>query len=758
MNLSWKKVGLKRKVLIFSAVVATVPFVLSSLYWYTTAESAAQKNAQQNLISVTKQASSLVDEYLKTTLLGFLSHSQGAAILSGKTDLITEDLKNLLLQDPDITTLTYVDQKGQELVKVDQKSDDLSGTLKNVADSDAFKLASFRYGKEYISPVTFTDNQPFVTIAVPIVYPQNAQSLITFTSEGTSGRSANDIYGVLVGTVNLTALANDIKALKIGSSGYLYIIGTQGTIIAHSQDIPSLSSQRLISDTIIHDLITTPSLKQASSNLETKQKVVNQIPVITTATEDARSGWIIFAEEPIADITADISHIQLQVLILFLLPLTAVIMLSFLFSLTLTTPIKKLVEGTDEIGKGNFDHPINITTGDELQLLAESFEKMKMNIKTDRESILESRHLISAERNKLAVILSGITDAVIAVDLKGKIILFNSHAEQLTGYKSNEVLNIPIGAIIHLFDKDEELISEQFCPTNTNGFEGVVVNKTDLRLVTKSGLSVLVNLLAAQIKEGQDVNLGCILTIHDVTKEKQLEEMKLDFVAMAAHELRTPLTSLRGYTFILMRDYKQKFDERESQIINRLNISTQRLAALVENLLSVTKIERSRLTISKESIDWVENVREVVTEIQDQAADKNIVITINVPEKAHPQVKVDRLRINEVLTNLMANAINYTPKSGQIVISFNWNNSEVITNIADTGEGIPTEALPHLFTKFFRVNGKLEQGSKGTGLGLYISKSIIEMHNGKIWASSPGLGKGSTFSFSLPLSTITNPD
>lgn len=132
-----------------------------------------------------------------------------------------------------------------------------------------------------------------------------------------------------------------------------------------------------------------------------------------------------------------------------------------------------------------------------------------------------------------------------------------------------------------------------------------------------------------------------------------------------------------------------------------------------------------------------------------QADQKNIDVTLSVKEKL-PKIIVDRFRISEVLSNLLANAVTYSKPGSKIEVSALFKGVQLVTSIKDTGEGIPESAIPHLFTKFFRVSGALEQGSKGTGLGLYISKAIVEMHSGKIWVKSK-LGVGSTFSFSLPL-------
>jgi PAS domain S-box-containing protein len=388
-----------------------------------------------------------------------------------------------------------------------------------------------------------------------------------------------------------------------------------------------------------------------------------------------------------------------------------------------------------------------------LEISSGELEEINRQLKSEHEIIekeVEKRtQELSAERNKLSLILSGILDCVIAVDRQKKIILFNKAAENLSGYTAEEVFGKPLEEIIKFFDNTTEIMSNIYCPIRSDNFEGIIYDKKGLKMLGAKNKTAYVNLLAGQITEGKDVNLGSILTLHDISGEKELDEMKLDFVSMAAHELRTPLTSIKGYIYIFIRDFESILRPDQLKILTRIGVSTQRLASLVENLLNVTRIERGKVTLNLQPVDWIKNIEEVIAEICDQAKDKNIQLDFMIP-KEPVLIKADKFRINEVLMNLLANAIAYTPSGGKVTVSVEKVGQEAITHIQDNGEGIPKEALPRLFTKFFRVSGPLEQGSKGTGLGLYIAKSIVEIHKGRIWVQS-SFGKGSTFSFSLPL-------
>lgn len=389
-----------------------------------------------------------------------------------------------------------------------------------------------------------------------------------------------------------------------------------------------------------------------------------------------------------------------------------------------------------------------------LELSSKELEELNKQLQSEQiiiENQVEQRTLeLKAERNKLAVVLAGISDGVIAVDLQRSVITFNKAAEKLTGLKLTDVLGKPINSVIKVFADGQEITPEQYSPIRTDGFEGVVFNKPDLRFLVNNNKMFHALITSSQITEGKNVNLGSILTIHDTSQEKQLEEMKLDFVSMAAHELRTPLTSIRGYLSVFIKENSKNFTPEQNTFLNRINISTQQLMALIENLLNVSRIERGVLTINITPIDWVEVVKNIVAEMEPRAEERKIFLTFINPPPGIIYVLADQLRIQEVVYNLLANAIAYTNLGGKIEVSIEIKDNMVVTHVKDNGQGIPREAQTHLFTKFFRVSGKLEQGSKGTGLGLYISKAIVNMHKGEIWVESEP-GKGSIFSFSLPL-------
>ena len=376
-----------------------------------------------------------------------------------------------------------------------------------------------------------------------------------------------------------------------------------------------------------------------------------------------------------------------------------------------------------------------------------------VGVATDISKIRDLFADITAERNKLTTTIESIADGVLALDYDGVVITINPAALRMFGFSMKDVIGKKIDDIVKMFEGDKRLLFSQLITKKRLTKDTIISQKENLKIITTFGKQVYVNLTSSAIKEGLEVGLGAIITVTDISGEKELEEMKLDFVSMAAHELRTPLTAIRGYLSVLQEELTKALSKEQQSFLDKAFISSSQLAALVENLLSVSKIERGAMKIEAEAQNWKVSLQEIITNFSPLAKEKDIKLILNCPDNL-PPVMVDKFRISEVLSNLVGNALNYTNAGGSVEISAEYDKGKkmMVTRIKDTGQGIPESAITHLFTKFFRVSGVLEQGSKGTGLGLYISKAIITMHKGDIKVEST-LGKGSTFSFTIPVST-----
>ena len=289
-----------------------------------------------------------------------------------------------------------------------------------------------------------------------------------------------------------------------------------------------------------------------------------------------------------------------------------------------------------------------------------------------------------------------------------------------------------IGALIFSLIKEEEEVSDDEKDL-IRGFTDIV------------GLAVqnsqLYSSLESTTKKLESANI----------KLKEVDKLKDEFVSLASHELRTPMTIIKSYLWMILEREKSGINEKQKTYLDRAYASTERLINLVNDMLNVSRIESGRLTLNLKSTDIAELANTVYQEMLPKAQELEINLEITKPEVPLPKVLIDPERIEQVLINLVGNSLKFTPKDGKISISFSTKESFVIITISDTGKGIAKEDLPKLFQKFGMIgnNYLTKQSTQGTGLGLYLSKSIIELHGGKIWVESEGEGKGSKFSFTL---------
>ncbi len=278
-------------------------------------------------------------------------------------------------------------------------------------------------------------------------------------------------------------------------------------------------------------------------------------------------------------------------------------------------------------------------------------------------------------------------------------------------------------------------------------------NDFKIKLTSLEGAAIFVSV---KIFPLNGVNLdikGKIYIIWDATESVALEEMKLDFVAIAAHQLRTPLTSIRGYLSFLTESIMPKINDDEKKYLQRLTISTNRLASLIENLMNISQIEKGHLKLDLKPIHLEEVVKQTVDLLSETARQANITLTINNLIPPYPNILGDSSLLGVAISNVIANGIKYNNLGGDVSVTLQRQDDGVTVHVADHGKGISTEAQNHLFQSFYQATSSLSELSNGLGLGLYVAKSIIDAHHGRIWINSM-VGKGTTVSIFLPASKL----
>jgi len=243
--------------------------------------------------------------------------------------------------------------------------------------------------------------------------------------------------------------------------------------------------------------------------------------------------------------------------------------------------------------------------------------------------------------------------------------------------------------------------------------------------------------------------LGNLIILHDITREKIVERMKTEFVSISAHQLRTPLSAIKWSLKMLLDGDLGEISLEQKEFIEKAYASNERMIKLINDLLNVTRIEEGRYLFSLSYENIANIIKEQYQTFKELAEKKGLKMELIFKQDKFPLVKVDKEKISLVIQNLIENAIHYTQK-GKITITLESKDREIIFSVEDTGIGIPKDQQERVFSRFFRAENAILSETEGTGLGLFISKNIIEAHGGKIWFKSEE-GKGTTFYFTLPI-------
>ena len=402
--------------------------------------------------------------------------------------------------------------------------------------------------------------------------------------------------------------------------------------------------------------------------------------------------------------------------------LVVAIFLSFLLSKTITNPVERLTEQASRIAGGDFSQPAEIESNDEIGILGQTFNDMSRQLETTLRQVEE-------ERNKLDTLFRHMADGMVAFDSAGRLLQSNPAAETMLG---------------------KHLTAES---TYGEVFPDVQVQQEDL---AQDGRSIEVDFAANQrflkiyfapIRLGTD-RQGLMAVLHDVTEQQKLDDSRREFVANVSHELRTPLTNVRGYAETLM---SADDIDRETQVrfLSVISSEADRMTRIVKDLLTLTRLDYNRMEMKMEPMDLLSIGKKAVQAMEMEAKNRGLTLTDLLPD-ALPGTVGDAERIQQVVVNILTNAIKYNKPNGSITVTGGEEAGRVFLRAEDTGIGVPKADLPRLFERFYRVDKARSRESGGTGLGLAIARQIAETHGGSITFDSE-YGKGSVVTLWLPV-------
>lgn len=610
-----KRGRLVRHYFLISLVLISGGLIISGLvelYFRYRESSAAVVKLQQE---ITSGAASKIEQFVQEIERTTRGATKNREITEkGLSPEYQFELRRLLVVAPAITEAMAIDTEGLARVTVSRFTSILPQGKKIELALPALQLA--KEGKSYYSPVYFyRDSEPYMTIAVPIE------------------RYAGRMIGVLQVQVNLKYVWDLVSKLKVGAGGYAYAIDRKGDLIAHP-DISLVLQRRKVAN-----LEQVQSVLERKADTESASWMVGQNlageQVFSSWSPIPILGWTVFVEQPVKEVYGPLYASLFRTSGFLLLGLGMALVASLLIARRVVRPLEALRKGVERIGSGDMSSRLEVKTGDEIEVLADEFNRMAGNLRYAY-SGLEQR--VEERTHELAI--------------------------------ANERL-------------------------------------------------------------------------------KELDRLKSDFVSNVSHELRTPLTAIKGAVDLILREVPGPLNEKQSHYLKRVRTNTQHLAGLINDLLDLSKIEDGGIELRAERVSLGGLIHEVVETLRPIAAENSLVLEATIPE-ASILVWADRDKIMQVLTNLIGNAIKFTPPHGKVTVSSASNDADgVRVAVSDTGPGVSGDERERIFEKFYQVAENGGSKPKGTGLGLAIAKTLVELHGGKIWVESEP-SRGSRFCFTLP--------
>ncbi len=374
------------------------------------------------------------------------------------------------------------------------------------------------------------------------------------------------------------------------------------------------------------------------------------------------------------------------------------------------------------------------------------------------ESSSEDSTLFTDSDLSADLLIESIAEGVIVVDLQEKVQLFNKAAESITGWDKADALGLNYHSVFKLVDGEDQPVEKSKDPIGIVLVSNKPTVSNELSLKTHSDKTLEVTLVISPIEDHEGSAKAVAVVFRDVSEERSQQRQRAEFISTASHEMRTPVAAIEGYIALTLNDKVSKIDSAAKGYLEKAQASTQHLGKLFQDLLTAAKSEDGRLTNNPVVTDMLAFMEQVIEDMRFAAEKKGLQVVqsfgagagrIGTPSMNPIYLaNIDPERMREVLTNLFDNAVKYT-EEGMITIGFTGTQDKMTISITDTGAGIPPEDVSHLFQKFYRVDNSATQQIGGTGLGLFISKKIVEMYHGRIWAEST-LGEGSTFFIELP--------
>jgi two-component system sensor histidine kinase VicK len=540
------------------------------------------------------------------------------------------------------------------------------------------------------------------------------------------------------------ALNAQIEQLKAKGNDYSNLLT--------SEDSSSKDDSQAITtaiDAVVASVRDVVDITGVSSSLEipeaAEKALISAQDKLDVVVDKVLSGELKNTSVADAEIDTTVGNLQKSVIILAITITTLALAMGVGVGNWVAKSLERVKRGAQYIANGDFSHPIAITSKDEVGQLGVAFNAMAERLK-------EAYHRQAVAQQRDQAMLLSMGEGLIAIDESGKIALINKIATEMldmTGESAGIGKSIPDAYKLYTAnDTGDEPLPTSLRPSYIALTNGTAVN--DIYGFRKvDGTRRLLNITATPVKLADKV-VGVITVLRDVTKEREVDRMKTEFISLASHQLRTPLSAIKWFSEMLVAGDAGKLEPEQLDFAKNIASSTERMIDLVNALLNISRIESGRIVVDPKPTDLKELVSGIINDLKGKTEEKQQTLVISVHADL-PKINLDPRLIGQVYLNLLTNAIKYTPQGGEISVFVSRKDDQIISQVTDNGYGIPKEQQDRVFQKFFRAANAVKVETDGTGLGLYLIKTVVESSGGKIWFESEE-GKGTTFWFSMPAS------
>jgi PAS domain S-box-containing protein len=490
--------------------------------------------------------------------------------------------------------------------------------------------------------------------------------------------------------------------------------------------------------------------------------------------------WCLLSEISKAEATAPVRRQLIVHLTLSSMMLLVITLVAFFISQKISTPLEELRHGVEIIEKGALNHKVGTSAKDEIGQLSRAFDKMVSALKESRKSVdkkvedqteeirkyskdlQEQQEAIlnvlddvekekaeaTIQRDRLDIILRSIGDGVFVVNKDLEVVIFNPAAEMISGFAADELRGKIVTQVLKFIDEKDGQLSDQFiAEAIEKGKQTSMANHT--LLIKKDGTKVPVADSAAPLVDKNGNVTGCVVVFRDVSREREIDKMKTEFLSVAAHQLRTPLGSMRWNMEMLLNGDEGELGEKVKEVVEQIYESNIRMIGLVNDLLDVSRIDQGKTADDPKNTNVITIISEAVKEMEPEAKRRAVSIDFR-NQDMEIEIIIDGKRFREVIQNILSNAVKYNKQGGKVAIAVEKNQQNLTITIADTGMGVSKKDQGKLFSKFFRAENAVRSETEGSGLGLFVVKSYVEGWGGKVDFESEE-GKGSRVGIILPL-------